>query len=124
MPSVAFRTVIGRDERGAGRSVLGAVVRRRYVALTILVTLPQNLSWIHRRFIVVRYADRVVQDEEAALEASSEDKEVEDGGGDRRRLGASVYQSQPPGTRRRGKKPCPRGWLRNSLRRSGLPEDT
>jgi hypothetical protein len=38
-----------------------------------------NLPWIHRRFIVLGYADRVVKDIEAALRASSEDKVGEEG---------------------------------------------
>ena len=67
-----------------GVALLGAVAQRRYVALTISATLPQNLSGIHRRFIVVGYADRVVQDLGAALEASSEGKKGEDGARHRR----------------------------------------
>ena len=51
-PSVAFRTVIRRDESRAGRSALGAVVRRRYVALTIFGYSSPKSIWqsspIHR----------------------------------------------------------------------------
>jgi hypothetical protein len=39
-----------------------------------------NLPRIHRRFIVLGYADRVVQDREAALRAYSEDKVGEEDG--------------------------------------------
>ncbi len=57
-----------------------------------------NSPWIHRRFIVIGYADRVVQDKGATLGVSSGGKEEVDGAGHRRRLGATVYQDQPPGT--------------------------
>src|SRR5215213_9805243 len=40
----------------------------------IPVNCSEDLPWIHRRFIVLRYADRVVQDKGAALRASSDDK--------------------------------------------------
>lgn len=56
-----------------------------------------------------------MQDEEAALRASSEGKEGEDGAGHRPRLRPTVHQGQPSGTGRRGDELGPRGRLRGAF---------